>query len=76
MDQGVTDDIQNSKQSWRIDVCKKLREVIHPAVAGSNPHSQAGSAHSRVGGVLRLSSRSQAFFSNSSMKPEITTNIN
>jgi hypothetical protein len=31
MDQGATDDIQNIKQTWQIDVCKKLREVIHQA---------------------------------------------
>ncbi len=50
MDQGVTDDIQNIKQAWQIDVCKKLREVIHQAVPEADELQQWSKPHYKKNG--------------------------
>lgn len=45
MNQNVTDYIQGLTQDWQIEVCTRLRQLIHDAIPGVDERLQYGKPH-------------------------------
>lgn len=45
MNQAVTDYIENIKQTWQIEICQQLRQLIHQAVPEVEERIQYGKPH-------------------------------